>query len=45
MKFLMFTVLVLGLGSMGCWLVATEHYGWAWIPFVGMLGASFNERE
>ena len=25
---------ILGLASVGVYLVMAEHYGWAWIPFI-----------
>ena len=31
-----FTLTMLALVASGTYLVITEHYGWAWIPFVAI---------
>ena len=33
-RFLIATLTGCFLVSCGCFLIYTEHYGWAWIPFV-----------
>lgn len=29
----------------GTYLVVTEHYGWAWIPFLGLFSTSFAVKQ
>jgi len=38
-----YTVNTLGLSSMAVYLVVTEHYAWAWVPF--LLAASLSVRS
>jgi len=38
-----YSVNTLGLSSMAVYLVVTEHYAWAWIPF--LLAASLSIRS
>ena len=34
---------ILGLAAMGVFLVVTEHYGWAWIPY--LMACAINVRS
>lgn len=29
----------------GVYLVMTEHYGWAWIPFVALFSTNFDLKD
>ena len=45
MKILYIVLLILGLASLGTYLVITEHYGWAWIPFVLAASVSYKSEK
>lgn len=44
MKYITVILLYAMLLGSGTFLVYTEHYWWAWIPFMGLFGVTLNEE-